>query len=31
MGEAIPFMVIFKDLPSPAKEFQVDIIEAPRI
>jgi len=31
LGEAIPFMVIFKDLSGPAKEFQVEIIEAPRI
>jgi len=31
LGEAIPFMVIFKDLSSPAKEFQVEIVEAPRI
>jgi len=30
-GEAIPFMVIFKDLPSQAKEFQVEIIEAPNL
>jgi hypothetical protein len=30
-GEAVPFMVIFKDLPSQAKEFQVEIIEAPNL
>ncbi len=28
-GKAIPFMVIFKNLSTPAKEFQVQIIEAP--
>lgn len=30
-GEAIPFMVVFKDLPSQAKEFQVEILEAPNL
>jgi predicted Zn finger-like uncharacterized protein len=30
-GETIPFMVIFKDLPSQAKEFQVEILEAPNL
>jgi predicted Zn finger-like uncharacterized protein len=31
LGETTPFMVIFKDLSSQAKEFQVEIIEAPNI
>lgn len=30
-GAAVPFMVIFRDLPPHAKEFKVDIIEAPSI
>ncbi len=30
-GKAIPFMVIFKNLSIPAKEFQVQIIEAPNL
>jgi len=30
-GKIIPFMVIFKDLPTEAKEFQVEIIEAPNL
>ena len=30
-GQTTPFMVIFKDLPSQAKEFKVDIIEAPNL
>ncbi len=30
-GKAIPFMVIFKDLSSQAKEFQVEILEAPNL
>ena len=30
-GKTVPFMVIFKDLPSQAKEFQVEIIEAPHL
>lgn len=28
-GKSIPFMVVFKDLPPQAKEFKVEIIEAP--
>jgi hypothetical protein len=28
-GQAIPFMVIFRNLPPQAKEFKVEIIEAP--
>jgi len=31
LGKTVPFMVIFKDLPNPAKEFEVEIIEAPKI
>ncbi len=30
-GKTTPFMVIFKDPPSQAKEFKVDIIEAPNL
>lgn len=30
-GKTIPFMVIFKDLPAQAKEFKVEIIEAPSL
>jgi hypothetical protein len=30
-GKAIPFMVIFKNLSTPAKEFQVEIIESPNL
>ncbi|MBS3907743.1 MAG: zinc-ribbon domain-containing protein [Syntrophaceae bacterium] len=30
-GKAVPFVVIFKDLPAQAKEFKVEIIEAPSI
>jgi hypothetical protein len=30
-GNATPFMVIFKDLPSQAKEFKVEILEAPNL
>jgi serine/threonine protein kinase len=30
-GKAIPFMVIFKNLSTHAKEFQVEIIEAPNL
>ncbi len=30
-GKTIPFMVIFKDLPAQAKEFKVDIVEAPSL
>jgi len=30
-GKATPFMVIFKDPPSQAKEFKVEIVEAPNI
>jgi hypothetical protein len=29
--KAAPFMVIFKDLPSQAKEFKVEILEAPNL
>ena len=28
-GKAIPFMIVFKDLPTQAKEFKVEIVEAP--
>ncbi|OGP93779.1 MAG: hypothetical protein A2157_15675 [Deltaproteobacteria bacterium RBG_16_47_11] len=28
-GTTVPFMIIFKDLPAQAKEFKVDIVEAP--
>jgi hypothetical protein len=30
-GKATPFMVIFKDPPSEAKEFKVEIVEAPTL
>jgi hypothetical protein len=30
-GKAIPFMVIFKDLSNQAKEFKVEIVEAPSL
>ncbi len=30
-GKTIPFMVMFKDLPSYAKEFKVEIVEAPSL
>jgi len=30
-GKTIPFMVIFKDLSSQAKEFKVEIVEAPNL
>jgi hypothetical protein len=30
-GKAAPFMVIFKDLPSQAKDFKCEIIEAPSL
>jgi hypothetical protein len=30
-GKAIPFMVIFKNLSAQAKEFQVEIVEAPNL
>jgi len=30
-GKAIPFMVIFKDLPSRAKDFKYEILEAPNL
>jgi hypothetical protein len=30
-GKTIPFMVIFKNLSSQAKEFQVEIAEAPNL
>jgi predicted Zn finger-like uncharacterized protein len=30
-GKATPFMVIFKDPPSQAKEFKVEIVEAPNL
>jgi len=30
-GKAAPFMVIFKDPPSQAKEFKVEIVEAPNL
>lgn len=30
-GKTTPFMVIFKDPPSQAKEFKVDIVEAPNL
>lgn len=29
--KAVPFMVVFKNLSTPAKEFQVEIIEAPNL
>jgi DNA topoisomerase VI subunit B len=30
-GKAAPFMVIFKDLPSRAKDFKYEILEAPNL
>ncbi|MGA2465016.1 MAG: DUF3426 domain-containing protein [Thermodesulfobacteriota bacterium] len=30
-GKAIPFMVVFKNLSAQAKEFQVEIVEAPNL
>jgi hypothetical protein len=30
-GQETPFMVVFKDLTSQAREFKVDIIEAPNL
>jgi predicted Zn finger-like uncharacterized protein len=30
-GQASPFMVVFKDLPAHAKEFNVEIVEAPSL
>ena len=30
-GKAIPFVVVFKDLPAQAKEFKVEIVEAPSL
>ena len=30
-GKTIPFMVIFKDLPSRAKDFKYEIVEAPNL
>jgi hypothetical protein len=30
-GKATPFMVIFKDLPSRAKDFKYEILEAPNL
>ena len=30
-GKATPFMVVFKDPPSQAKEFKVEIVEAPNL
>jgi predicted Zn finger-like uncharacterized protein len=30
-GKEIPFMIIFKDLPAQAKEFKVEIVEAPSL
>ena len=30
-GKVIPFVVIFKDLPTQAKEFKVEIVEAPSL
>jgi hypothetical protein len=30
-GKAAPFMVIFKDLPSQAKDFKYEILEAPNL
>lgn len=30
-GKTIPFMVMFKDLPAHAKEFKVEIVEAPSL
>ncbi|MDI6762013.1 MAG: DUF3426 domain-containing protein [Thermodesulfobacteriota bacterium] len=30
-GKAVPFVVVFKDLPAQAKEFKVEIVEAPSL
>ncbi len=30
-GKTTPFMVIFKDLPSRAKDFKYEILEAPNL
>lgn len=30
-GSRLPFMVVFKDLPAQAKEFKVEIVEAPSL
>jgi predicted Zn finger-like uncharacterized protein len=30
-GKAIPFMVVFRDIPEEAKEFKVEILEAPSL
>jgi predicted Zn finger-like uncharacterized protein len=30
-GKAVPFMVVFKDLPAQAKEFKIEIVEAPSL
>jgi predicted Zn finger-like uncharacterized protein len=30
-GKSVPFTVIFKDLPADAKEFKVEIVEAPNL
>ncbi|MEW6375479.1 MAG: DUF3426 domain-containing protein [Thermodesulfobacteriota bacterium] len=30
-GKAIPFVVVFRDIPSQAKEFKVEIVEAPNL
>ena len=30
-GKTVPFMVVFSDLPGQAKEFKVEIIEAPSL
>jgi len=30
-GKALPFVVVFKDLPAQAKEFKVEIVEAPSL
>jgi hypothetical protein len=30
-GKSIPFILIFKNLPSQAKEFNVEIVEAPNL
>jgi hypothetical protein len=30
-GKATPFIVIFKDLPSQAKDFKREIVEAPNL
>jgi predicted Zn finger-like uncharacterized protein len=30
-GKVVPFMIVFKDLPGQAKEFKVEIVEAPSL